>query len=459
MSLQRRLLATLGLSLCLLWGATAAWLLGDLHQQLVRTLDQRLAASARMVAALVAQLPADAWERDRGPVLSIPASTGLACQVSSPRGEIVARTHGAPPGVLDAVVPGFGERTVDGERWRTFTYQHERLRITTADRLVERNLLLRGVVLAAVLPFLLALAGGTAALWWGVRTGLRPLERLRRTLAGRHPEALAALETQGLPGELQPLVTTLNHLLGRIGETLAREQRFTSDAAHELRTPLTAIKTHLQVARRADGEVAATALGHAEEAVARLQRTLEQLLTLARLDSGQPWPQGAPALVEDVVRLALADLPARQRLRRSGPAVHAQLAMPRELAATSLRNLLENALRHTPPQAAVMLRLDRDTQGVHFCVLDQGPGVAADRLPYLTQRFWRQGAGAGSGLGLAVVAAIAARFGGRLAFEQRTVGGLEARLTLPERVPAGSPQAPAAAAAPCTACAHRQPAA
>lgn len=449
MSLQRRLLATLGLSLCLLWGAAAAWLLRDLHQQLVTTLDQRLAASARMVAGLVAQLPADVWERGSGPALSIPASTGLACQVSSPRGEIIARTHGALPGVLDGNAPGFGERTVDGERWRVFTYLHDRLRITTADRLVERETLLRNVVLVAVVPFALALVGSMGALWWGVRSGLRPLEQLRRTLGHRHPEALAPVEAQALPAELQPLVATLNHLLARIRETLAREQRFTSDAAHELRTPLTAIKTHLQVARRVDGEAAAVALVHAEEGVARLQRTLEQLLTLARLEGGQPWQEGAPALAEDVARLALSDLSAPQRLQRPGPAIHAQLAIPRELAATALRNLLENALRHTRPPSTVTLHLSRDAEGVHFRVIDQGPGVADDQLPYLTQRFWRQGTGAGSGLGLAVVAAIAARFGGRLSFGRPPGGGLDVRLTLPERTCRGSAPPPPDGAAPC----------
>lgn len=449
MSLQRRLLATLGLSLCLLWGAAAAWLLRDLHQQLVRTLDQRLAASARMVAGLVAQVPADAWERGSGPALSIPASTGLACQVSSPRGEIIARTHGALPGVLDGNVPGFGERTVDGERWRTFTYLHDRLRITTADRLVERETLLRNVVLVAVVPFAVALVGSMGALWWGVRSGLRPLERLRRTLGRRHPETLAPVEAESLPAELKPLVTTLNQLLARIRETLAREQRFTSDAAHELRTPLTAIKTHLQVARRVDGEAAAAALVHAEEGVARLQRTLEQLLTLARLEGGQQWQEGAPALAEDVARLALSDLSAPQRLQRAGPAVHARLAIPRELAATALRNLLENALRHTPPLSTVTLHLSQDAEGVHFRVIDQGPGVTDDQLPYLTRRFWRQGTGAGSGLGLAVVAAIAARFGGRLSFGRPAAGGLEASLTLPERTCRKSPPPLPGGAAPC----------
>src|SRR5690554_7366980 len=102
MSLRRQLLLTLSLSFCVLWALAALWLYSDLRIQMRETLDQRLAASARMVAGLVSQLPEDARRRTTQPMLSIPPSTGVACQVSSLSGQIIMRTHGEFAGQLDA---------------------------------------------------------------------------------------------------------------------------------------------------------------------------------------------------------------------------------------------------------------------------------------------------------------------------------------------------------------------
>ena len=121
MSLRWRLLLTLGLSFAALWVLVAVWLYSDLRDQVRDTLDQRLAASARMVAGLVAQLPESAWQNTGKPVRSVPSSAGVACQINAPSGRVLMRTHGEFDDGLDSPRPGFTDRDIDGERWRLFT--------------------------------------------------------------------------------------------------------------------------------------------------------------------------------------------------------------------------------------------------------------------------------------------------------------------------------------------------
>ncbi len=105
--------------------------------------------------------------------------------------------------------------------------------------------------------------------------------------------------------------------------------------------------------------------------------------------------------------------------------------MPRELAITALRNLVDNALHHGPQGGAITLHTAQTHRDITFTVHDQGPGVDEDTLAQLTQRFWRASKQQGSGLGLAIVAAITQRFGGDVRFENATSGGFCAHLRVP----------------------------
>lgn len=427
MSLRARLLLTLGLTLALLWASAAAWLMRDLEDKLVETLDQRLAQSARMVAGLMLQLPPEVWQDADRRSLSIPSIEGLACQVHSPRGEIMARTHRDMQDVLAPGKPGHAYRREDGIIWRVFTYERGGLTITTADRLDERDTLMNGVLRVAVVPFIVALLGSLVALWLSVWRGLAPLARLRESLSRRDPEALSPVETHGLPAEIRPLIDTLNGLLARVEQAFTREQRFTNDAAHELRTPLTAIKTHVQVAKRVKGQAALDALHYAEQGIVRLNNTLDQLLLLARVEGRHP-DVGETSDVATIAACAVEDTGHSERIERPSQWPDARLLVPHALAVTALRNVLDNALRHGPPDTPVWLEarlLEPHQVEVHadgkrtelaFCVRDAGEGLSPHELEQLTRRFWRASSAEGSGLGLAIVAAIAERFGGRLAF-------------------------------------------
>ena len=417
MSLRLRLTLTLGAAFVLLWALASAWMLFDVRNQLMQSLDQRLAASARMVAGLLVQLPQP--QLGEGGITRLSAEqlgieNGLACQVSSLRGELLARSHAAPDSRLDAQHTGFHDQVIGDTAWRSFTLIQNDMRITTADRLDERSALQRSVLLAAALPVFVALLGSLVMLWIGIGNGLEPLRRIRMALAQRSADSVAPLRIERLPQELTPLVETQNQLFARIAQMLERERRLTDDAAHELRSPLTAIKTHLQVAVMTEGDTAKRALAQAEIGTDRLHRILEQLLMLARVEGRVSFDDGLSCAAVEVAQLAIADA-----IQQPGPHVElcgAQevsphpLAMPPTLAVAALRNLLDNARRHTKDGTTVRLGLTQlDDCKVRFSVRDFGPGIAPDMLERLTERFWRSGTGEGSGLGLSIVKAIAER--------------------------------------------------
>lgn len=437
MSLRLRLVLTIGIALAVLWSVAALWMLRDLDRNLQHTLDDRLAMSARMVSGLLAQSAlgvggvSEVTVRD---AVTVPGSRGIACQIRSLRGEVVAMTQGAPNALMSARGSGYRTQSLDGTRWRTYTLQTGGFSITTADSFDERAGLRRRIALAAGLPFLIAAVGGLLALWIGVGRGLGPLDGLRRTLIERQPDTIEPLDAQSLPTELRPLIESLNHLLDRITQAVLRERNFTNDAAHELRTPLTAIDTHLQVARLTTGEDAQHALADAGEGVRRMRATLDQLLMLARVEGRLSFDEGEVISAEEVVNrvIAASGTEAASRIVRSGDGGAAALAVPPPLAVAALRNLTDNALRYSPSESPVDVVTESDGETVRFRVIDRGSGFGHAEHVQAKQRFWRGCSASGSGLGLAIVDAIATRYGGHIRLGPSAQGGTIAELDLPK---------------------------
>ena len=435
MSLRLRLSLTIGSAFVLVWALAAAWMLSDLRQQMMFSLDQRLVASARMVAGLLEQLPQLPVKGEgthfSAEQLTIPG--GMACQVSSLRGEVLARSHNNPDQPMQSQAAGFHDQVIDGATWRTFTLDRGDVRITTADRQVEREALNLSVLLAASVPVGMALIVCLLLLWLGIGQGLAPLNRMRDALMRRDADSLQPLHISPLPGELKPLLDSQNQLFARIAKTIERERRLTGDAAHELRSPLTAIKTHLQVARMTDGEAREQSLAHAEAGADRLHRTLEQLLLLARVEGSLSFDDGVNCSAEQVAHLAVHDAAGegeRIRLHLAPDLPATVLAVPSVLAIAALRNLLDNALRHTPAGTQVELTVAVDGSQVKYQVRDHGPGIPAETLQHMTQRFWRNGNSNGCGLGLAIVQAIVERCRCELSFDSQP-DGLRVELRMP----------------------------
>lgn len=431
MSLRLRLVATLGITLVLLWGIMAAWLMRDVSTQIERSLDQRLAQSAHMVAGLLRNVPAAALG-DSNDTSVIPSPGGVACRVSSLRGQVIAGTHPELNDVLKADAEGYSYRDHNGQRWRVYTLVDDDKRITVADRIRERESLLSQVRRAAFYPFLLALVGSLVALWWGVTRGLAPLSRLQRRLSGRDHGDLSPLPVRGLPSEIRPLIDGFNTLLGRTERMLEMEQRFTDDAAHELRTPLTAIRTHLQIADRVEGDRRREAMQQAEAGVERLTRTLDQLLMLARMES-EEMARGKlePVAIKEALEAAMNETASRDRCRVNGAETELRAEVSGALLVTALRNLLENAMRHGEPGGPIDIDIHAGADMLSIDIANQGDTIPPDRLARLSERFLRGNHPQGSGLGLSIVEAIVIRAGGRMTMVSGDGVGLRVTLQFP----------------------------
>ncbi|EJC63316.1 integral membrane sensor signal transduction histidine kinase [Alcaligenes faecalis subsp. faecalis NCIB 8687] len=444
MSLRLRLLLVIGISLTVLWSAVAAWMLMDARHSLREALDSRLAASARMVAGLVAQFPnlqelAQSAERP----LDIIARDGVACEISVVRSEVeiqaVSRTAGSPD--MSQVALGFGTHIHGGKRWRTFVLREGHIQIAAADSIEIRESLVREIMLSAGLPFVVALFGSLLLLWIGIGHGLAPLERIRDLLARRRPGDDSPLPQVKAPVELQPLLRTIEALLERQQAAIMRERRFTDSAAHELRTPLTGIKTHLQVAhlaaqRPGERDTLDAALSQADQGVQQLQNILQRLLELARLDGQGASQESSQA--DDAVYAALHALKAIHgdtidAITLDTHTQHGPVQIEKSLLTVAIQNLIDNALRYAKALAAISLRIEAGEPGyLRISVLDNGPGLSESERDLAMNRFWRGSQQqAGYGLGLSIVNAIATQHGGTLELLNRQGGGLEARLTVP----------------------------
>ena len=321
--------------------------------------------------------------------------------------------------------------------WRVF-YWHDAesgRTVAVAQEWQERLETLSNSVGIQLLILMLALPGLAWLLTLAVRHSITPLEALAQELSQRDADSLEPV-SEAVPQETQPMVSALNQLLERVGEAREREQRFTADAAHELRSPLAALKVQTEVlAFDEESEAQWQQLQQIRHSIERSENLINQLLTLARLDPKQSlqncsvidWQAVSDQVMQSV------NLAARERqirLVRKMPTDAASAVLPLEgdavLLQLLLRNLLENAIRYSPCGSTVTLDLAAD----HICVCDQGKGIAPEHLARIRERFYRPPGQdeQGSGLGLSIVERIAELHGLKLELENRSEGGLCARL-------------------------------
>ncbi|MTV27384.1 HAMP domain-containing protein [Nitriliruptoraceae bacterium ZYF776] len=319
----------------------------------------------------------------------------------------------------------------------TIVVATEDLEVVTGPQRTLTGVLVPVGVVAALL------AGVTA--WVAAGRGLAPLRRIAAAADDVDAGQLdRRVPDPGTDDELGSLAATLNAMLDRLAATIERERRFTADASHELRTPLAILRGEVELARtRSEGRVA-TRLDSALEEADRLAGLVDDLLVLARADADAP-PAGD---VVDLGSLARATVARFAVLAADGGvALHAEgdatvLGDERALD-RAVANLVDNAVRHTPPGGHVELLVGDEGDAVSVTVRDDGPGVAAEHLAGLFDRFARPdeartsgdvdgtGARGGAGLGLAIVAAVVRSHGGEVTARQRDGGGLEVRLHLP----------------------------
>lgn len=437
-SLRVRLFATLIAATGALWLIAAAWIYVGARQEVEHVLDTRLQEAARMVASLVASGDMPARPKAGESATSIPGLGGyerqLSCQIWSFDDRLVARSSGAPDEKLSDGGTGFSERVVNGEPWRVYAVEDEAkgIRVLVGDRLGLREKLVADLIKGLLWPAALILPLLGFLIWASVGQGLTPLRRIARELGGRDAEDMRPVDVGAMPSEIKPLTTAINGLLDKVERARRHEREVTAFAAHELRTPLAGLKTQAQIAAAAkEPGIRDRALGQILAAVDRTSRLVTQLLALARLDAEAPASTSETAplgtIIQEALELARAAGPARVTF---APDIHrVAVRAPREPLLLMLRNLLENALEHSPPGGVVTCCVG----GHSIEILDEGPGAPEADLPRLTQRFFRGSTkvalGEGAGLGLAIAAAAAEQCGATLSFENRKdETGLVARI-------------------------------
>jgi two-component system, OmpR family, sensor histidine kinase TctE len=293
-------------------------------------------------------------------------------------------------------------------------------RASDADALAHALLQAFVLDIAWVIPLFAAAALAVGV--WSIRRGLAPVRMASERATSITPDRSGVrLPVDALPTELVPLAAAVNRALDRLEQAFTVQRQFTANAAHELRTPLAILTAGLEALEdNAD-------VGKLRDDVGRMNRLVEQLLRVARLDAAPidtskviDLGATAAACVEYLAPWAIErgralgfEAPEGRPVRVYGDA---------DAVTNALRNLIENAVTHAPLGTEVTVTVDPVG---YVSVSDRGPGVAPDDRAHVFERFWR-GRGArhtGAGLGLAIVAEIARAHGGTVEVDQAIGGG------------------------------------
>jgi two-component system, OmpR family, heavy metal sensor histidine kinase CusS len=302
--------------------------------------------------------------------------------------------------------------------------------------------LARTALLLGVFSLLIVIGGAVLAHWLTGRV-LLPVRRIAAMARSLSQDDLHRRVDLAVPNdELGELVETFNGMLARLEASFESLRRFTADASHELRSPLTFMRSELEGtrARPRTPEEYERVLDEMETEVEHMSRLVDRLLILARADAGALRPARVPVDAADFLQEAGARWSATAE--RSGTHIEVEspelgtIAADPDLLRRILDNLLENAIRHAPPDSVVRVTGAREAGSLRVDVSDQGPGIPAAFRERIFDRFARlDGARArdagGAGLGLALSRAIAKSHGGSLELVSRDGGGATFRLLLP----------------------------
>lgn len=315
-------------------------------------------------------------------------------------------------------ITGFGTVRFARDSWRVYgEEQHGQSGrfVQVAQAESARQELAAKIALRSLVSFLFlipVLAGLIAIV---VRRSLAPLHKVAHAVGQRSPAVLQPLETDAMPPEIVPILEALNGLLQRLDLAMTAQRAFIADAAHELRSPLAALKLQLQLAERAADRTQQTAaFAKLHDRLDRATHLVQQLLTLARQES---IPSVRDMQLVDLHRVAqqvVGDKSALAENKHIDLGLEILAPVPNidgdpDSLGIMLGNLVDNAIRYTPPGGRVDVRIV--AHGVHVLlqVIDTGPGITPEEQARVFDRFYRgdESNASGSGLGLAIVKSIA----------------------------------------------------
>jgi two-component system sensor histidine kinase TctE len=316
--------------------------------------------------------------------------------------------------------------------------------IQVAETLELRQTLARQVLLdtlwrQAVLVALIALVVVVV-----VQRATRPVRELSTRMRLRSESDLSPIEAARAPRELLPLVDATNHVMARLAQLLEHQKRFVRDTAHQLRTPLAVLKTQVQSALRGDVAplVALREINHTVDSATELANQMLALAKVEQLRQQGDAPVTDWSAVVRAVALDLSALIARRRLDFSIETARAPVRAHEWALRELTRNLLHNAVKHSPAGSELAMRLAVDGRHAALTISDGGPGIGAAQRARLFEPFASAAAAgadahSGSGLGLAICHEIVVNHGGTIALDNREQRGRVVGLDAVARLPLG----------------------
>ena len=401
--------------------ALGAFVYLSIRHEILADFDERIAEETDALQTAFAQGGRDRLEK----ILEARGASGggFSYGLEGPDGKLLAGDLRAPAGSAGAWMEA---REEDGDEPREAEPEIVRALATrlsdgsilvVGDERRRSDEILRGVLSAFGWAVAATLALGTVSGLWLAAQFLRRIDSMRltarRLMAG---DWSRRIPLSPVDDDLTALARTFNRLFDRIEKLLIANKQVSADIAHDLRKPLASMLRRLEAAR--DGDASPELVGAAiEAAIAEIEGVLETfnaLLRIGQVEAGARLAAFRPLDLAEVAREVVeAFQPAAEE---EGKTLLARLDAPlpapgdKELIVQMIANLLDNAMRHTPPGASIEVSGKRTPGGVSLTVADDGPGVAPDELKAIFQRFYRAEAArasTGTGLGLSLVAAIA----------------------------------------------------
>ena len=418
----------------------------DARQEVGKMLDAQLAQSARALLELSSH---ELYEQQAFNAGSKPPSKDfepqihpyeqhVVFQIWSGNGDLAVRSLSAPEVPLVEVENQFVDRMIGTELWRVYAIADadRGLKVQVGEHYEQRDAISNEVAARLLTPLFVSLPLIVIMIWIWIGRAMRPLNEVAAEIAQREPENLQPVTTQGVPEEAKPMVDALNALLDRVHVAYDNVRLFTANAAHELRTPLAALKVHSQVALRADNDdERLLAMLSVESGVDRATSLVEQLLTLTRLDPDAAASEKEEIHLHKLTEELIAELaPAAIRKQVEVSLDDADCCVvfgnPGMLGIL-IRNLVENAVRYTPPSGRVDVSLVSVDNIVRLRVADSGPGIPEVERDKVFARFYRgsehegENKENGTGLGLAIVERICELHRARIELGESSLHGLQ----------------------------------
>lgn len=337
-------------------------------------------------------------------------------QVWNKSGKLIMQSSETPEVTLKNAPSGFSDQEIKGDDWRIYSVYDEKMQSTiiVAELYNIRRELADDIARSNANILLVTYPVFGLLVWFLISLALRSITRVTTEISNRASTYLEPVQLTQIPVEIKPLVAELNQLFIRLKLAFERNKRFAADAAHELRTPLAALKTHAQVALKSDNESdRAKALEKVIESVNRSSHVVAQLLTLSRLGEEEALMDVKPLDLHKLATEIIAYL-APHAIEKNidielSPAPKDPVVLGNDTALGILiRNVVDNAIRYTPPQGEIKVSIvDTETE-VILRVIDTGTGIPAELRERVFERFYRVlgTKTSGSGLGLAIVSQI-----------------------------------------------------